>query len=181
MLKKSASPIRFLVVDFLVIPEISERYFLHNKKRTVPHFISQLTENALYAAANGRLRNPKTLFQFFLGSERRNVTKSILYRASILPALQNRETAKFAPTLQFPYTSISVPEIIDVLCCIPLRQVHRKSQFAFAQILLAYLHCLNAVFAVRLPVFVVNSDLNFIGVLRSLLAARYWCKKRSCS
>ena len=70
LLKKSASPIRFLVVDFLVIPEISERYFLHNKKRTVPHFISQLAENALYAAANGRLRDPKTLFQFFLGSKK---------------------------------------------------------------------------------------------------------------
>ena len=31
-IRKSASPIRFLAVDFLVIPEISERYFLHNKK-----------------------------------------------------------------------------------------------------------------------------------------------------
>ena len=31
--KKVASPIRFLAVDFLVFPEISERYFLHNKNR----------------------------------------------------------------------------------------------------------------------------------------------------
>ena len=31
-IRKSASPIRFLAVDFLVIPEISERYFLHNEK-----------------------------------------------------------------------------------------------------------------------------------------------------
>ena len=31
-IRKSASPIRFLSVDFLVIPEISNRYFLHNKK-----------------------------------------------------------------------------------------------------------------------------------------------------
>ncbi len=35
-IRKSASPIRFLAVDFLVIPEISERYFLHNKKITAP-------------------------------------------------------------------------------------------------------------------------------------------------
>ena len=40
------------------------------KKESLSHFISQLTENALHAAANGRLRDPKTLFQFFLGSKK---------------------------------------------------------------------------------------------------------------
>ena len=35
--------------------------------------------------------------------------------ASDISCIKNRETAKFTPTLQFPYTSISVPEITDVL------------------------------------------------------------------
>ena len=40
------------------------------KKESLSYFISQLAENALYAAANGRLRDPKTLCQFFLGSKK---------------------------------------------------------------------------------------------------------------
>ena len=35
-IRKSAAPIRFLAVDFLVIPEISERYFLHNRNSVAP-------------------------------------------------------------------------------------------------------------------------------------------------
>ena len=38
------------------------------KKESLSYFISQLAENALYAAANGRLRDPKTLCQIFLRS-----------------------------------------------------------------------------------------------------------------